>query len=208
MAVVRYTRDSMRAVVTIVLALSVVALPSAQRGARVSTSVECAATLGAGVKSRRTFCDVLIGARPTDSVYVPIPRHVGVATLLFDLHNRFTVPAVAVPGPLTFARHEAVVSVIKPTGETLSRAAVVREFRMLSDLFDQIAGGVRPGGVKSVGPGPAESIRVTVPAGISSVGIVGERLKVMTRASEETFETPGRPVAIVSNVRIEYRPAP
>jgi hypothetical protein len=47
---------------------------------------------------------------------------------------------------------------------------------------------------------------MTVPAGLTSVGIVGTRLTVLTRLSQEVFETPGRPVAIVSNVRVQYRP--
>jgi hypothetical protein len=39
------------------------------------------------------------------------------------------------------------------------------------------------------------------------VGVVGVRLTVLTRSGEETFEAPGRPVAIVSNLRIQYTPA-
>jgi len=198
----------MRALFMVILVASAAVPILAQRGMRVSTDVNCAAELGIGVKTRRAFCDVLIGTRPAESVALVIPPHTGSATLQFDLHNRFTVPAVAIPGPLTFARHEAVISVIRPTGDVLQRAAVVREFRTPGDLFDQIAGGSRPGGVKAIGPGQAEPIRFTVPAGVASVGIVGMRLKVLTRASEEVFETPGRPVAIVSNVRVEYRPAP
>jgi hypothetical protein len=106
-----------------------------------------------------------------------------------------------------FARHEAVVSVIQPTGELIGRAAVVREFRSPGDLFDQIGGGSRPGGVKAVAPGPAEAVRFTIPSGVSTIGVVGVRLRVLTRAGEETFEAPGRPVAIVSNLRVQYTPA-
>jgi hypothetical protein len=183
-----------------------IAPASAQRAQRTVAESTCAAQLGAGIKSDRPFCDVLIGATPDESVGIAIPAYTGTATLLFDLHNRFTVPAIMVPGPLTFARHEAVVSVIRPTGDVIGKAAVVREFRDLTDLFDQIGGGSNPGGVKAVAPGQAESIRMTVPAGLTSVGIVGTRLTVLTRLSQEVFETPGRPVAIVSNVRVQYRP--
>jgi hypothetical protein len=177
-----------------------------QRGVRTVTDLICMAPLGGGVKSERVFCDVLIGAEPNDSVAVTIPPYTGTATLQFDLHNRFTVPAILIPGPLTFARHEAVVSIIRPNGAVIARAAVLREFRDLTDLFDQIGGGSNPGGVKAVAPGPPESVRVTVPAGLSAVGIIGARLAVMTRTSQEVFDTPGRPVAIVSNVRLQYRP--
>ena len=173
---------------------------------RVVTDVTCAAPLGNGVKSKRPFCDVLIGTTPAQSVSITIPPYTGTATLRFDLHNRFTVPAIVVPGPLTFARHEAVVSVIRPNGIAIGQAAVVREFRNLGDLFDQIGGGSNPGGVKAVAPGEAEAVRLTVPAGLAAVGLVGTRLSVLTRANQDVFDTPGRPVAIVSNLRLEYRP--
>jgi hypothetical protein len=101
----------------------------------------------------------------------------------------------------------ANTSVIQPGGEVVGRAAVVREFRAVKDLFDQIGGGSRPGGIKAVAPGPAEAVRFTIPAGVSTIGLAGVRLRVLTRAGEETFEAPGRPVAIVSNLRIQYTPA-
>jgi hypothetical protein len=179
---------------------------AAQRGVRTITAPACAAALGDGVKSKRAFCDVLIGKTPASSVSVTIPRYTGTATLRFDLHNRFTVPAIALPGSLTYARHEALVTVIRATGEPVGRAAVVREFRAPADLFDQIGGGAHPGGVKAVAPGPPESVRVVLPAGLAAVGVVGTRLTVLTRVKEEVFDTPGRPVAILSNLRLEYRP--
>jgi hypothetical protein len=176
-------------------------------GTRVSTKVDCAADLGAGVKSKRTFCDVVIASTPTASVSVVVPARTGTATLLFDLHNRFTVPVVSGQPMLAFQRHEATVAVIRSTGVVLGKAAAIREFRSTSDTFDLIAGGGRPGGVKAVAPGPAESIRVSIPAGVTDVGIVGLRLSVRTNSTgPEVFDTPGRPVAIVSNVRVEYRP--
>jgi hypothetical protein len=190
----------------------VVSLPAqrASRGAtgRVVTDAECAADLGAGVKTKRAFCDVLVAGTPDASVQMTIPARTGTATLLFDLHNRFTVPAAVLPPVLMFARHEAVISVIQPTGEVIGRAAVVREFRSPADLFDQIGGGSRPGGVKAVAPGPAEAVRFAIPSGVSTIGVVGVQLRVLTRAGEEMFEAPGRPVAIVSNLRVQYTPAP
>ena len=178
------------------------------RGTKMVSEVECAASLGTGVKSQRGFCDVIITAKPPESVAMTIPPHTGTANLQFDLHNRFTVPLAGVPVLLAFARHEAMVSIIRGTGELIGQAVVVREFRTVSDLFDQIAGGTRPGGVKAVAPGPAEPIRFTIPPGVASVAIVGTRLTVLTRATgTQTFETPGRPVAIVSNLRLEYTPA-
>jgi hypothetical protein len=204
---VRYTREMGRRVWLALLFVTVAAtMVAAQRGAKVSATVECAANVGNGLKSRRTFCDVLIATTPAASINVTIPPHTGEATLRFDLHNRFTLPAVAVAGALTYARHEAVVAVIRPNGAVIRRAAVAREFRTVADLFDQIGGGSRTGGAKAIAPGPAEPIVVTVPASLASVGIVGVSLEVKTWASEETFDTPGRPVALISNVRVQYRP--
>jgi hypothetical protein len=60
--------------------------------------------------------------------------------------------------------------------------------------------------VKAVAPGQGEPVRITVPNGLSAVGIVGTKLSVLMRTNQEVFDTPGRPVAIVSNVRLEYRP--
>jgi hypothetical protein len=200
------------AAVVFVLCGGLVVSVSAQRAARgatgrVTTDAVCAADLGTGVKTRRTFCDVLVAASPDGSVQMAIPPRTGTATLLFDLHNRFTVPAAVLPPVLTYARHEAIVAVVQPTGDVIGRAAVVREFRAVTDLFDQIGGGSRPGGVKAVAPGPAEPVRFIIPAGLSAVGVVGVRLNVRTRAGDEAFEAPGRPVAIVSNLRIQYTPA-
>ena len=206
--------SKLRPILTVACIVGAVTMIAAQRattparGTRIVTTVGCAASLGAGVNSRRGFCDVIIASTPDESVSMTIPRHTGTASLQFDLHNRFSLPAAAVPVVLAFARHESTVSVIKGTGETIGQAVVVREFRTVSDLFDQIGGGTRPGGVKAVAPGPPESVRFTIPAGVSTVGVVGARLKVLTRLNgAETFDTPGRPVAIVSNLRLEYTPA-
>lgn len=182
-------------------------LPARAPGTRISTAVDCAASLGTGVKSRRTFCDAVIAAAPKDSVLVNIPDHAGTATLFFDLHNRFTLPEAPGAPELAFAKHAAIVRVVRGTGQEIGRAASIREFRTPADLFDQIGGGGRPGGIKAIAPGPAESVRFTIPAGVSSIGIVGLSLRVRSVAiEEEVFDTPGRPVAIVSNVRVEYRP--
>jgi hypothetical protein len=195
---------------TLALAVLAMGVVDAQRaaGTRVSTASTCASDLGLGQKSKRKFCDVVITGVPAESVAVTIPPHTGTVTLFFDLHNRFALPVVAGQPLLAYQRHEAIVAVIRPNGVIVTKAASIREFRTQADLFDQIAGGGRPGGVKAIAPGPAEAVRVTIPPGLSSVGIAGLRLTVRTgMVGPETFDTPGRPVAIVSNVRVEYRPA-
>jgi hypothetical protein len=169
------------------------------------TTLTCAAGLGTGVETRRTFCDVLIGTRPKDSVAMAIPPHTGSAMLQFDLHNRFAVPPVMTQSALTFMHDEAVMAVVRATGAVIARAAVSRDFRTPRDLFDRLTGGGRPGGVKAVAPGLPEPIRVTIPPGVSTIGLVGTRLRVWRSGSDQTFDAPGRPIAIISNARIDFR---
>ena len=182
--------------------------PAARGGlTKQAVNITCAAVLGTGIKTQRDFCDVFIGASAKDSVGAAIPAHTGTAKVTIDFHNRFTVPG-PVPGlpVLAYARHQASVAVLSPSGDVLGRAIVSREFRTEADLFDQIGGGVRPGGVKAIAPGETETAVFTVPAAVDSIAIVGTRLKVLTRAGgEQVFDTPGRPVAIVSRVEVEYR---
>ena len=204
----------MRAVVllaSVVCASAALVAAPAQRGAPrgraaapAATTAKCAAELGQGVATGRRFCDVIVAAKPADSIAVTIPPHRGTAKLLFDLHNRVAARLEAGQTAQVFARNSATVAVIGPKNE-ITRAAVVSEFRTLADLFDRIAGGAA-GGVKAVGPGPASAIDVTVPAGITAIGIVGIRLEVVTRLGRQSYDTPGRPIAIVSNIRAEYTP--
>jgi len=173
---------------------------------KTTTDFSCAADLGAGVRTAIRFCDVVITKQPTQSISIAIPPHTGDSTIRFDLHNRFDVPAAQLPAALSYARHEAFVAVIRPNGELIGRALVRGEFRTMDSLFDQIGGGGRPGGVKAVAPGPPESISIPVPAALTAVGIVGTQLSVTRRSNDDTWDTPGRPVALVSRVRVEYRP--
>jgi len=183
--------------------------PAARGGlTKRAVNITCAAVLGTGTKSQRDFCDVFIGGSGKDSVSAALPPHTGTATVSIDLHNRFTVPG-PVPGPpvLAYARHQATIAVLAPSGDVLGRAIVMREFRTEADLFDQVGGGTRPGGVKAVAPGKPETAVFSVPANVDTIAIVGTRLKVVTRAGgEQVFDTPGRPIAIVSRVEVEYRP--
>jgi hypothetical protein len=180
------------------------AAPRRAATTKLSQDATCAALLGDGVKTKRPFCDVVVATKPAQSVLMPIPKHTGTATLSFDLHNRFSPPANSTDPAQAFQRHTVVVAVIKPTGEVIDRAVVTSEFRTVQDLFDRITG-TGPTGVKAVAPGPATSVRVTIPAGVNEVGIVGVRQDIDTRAAHAAFTTPGRPVAIVSNMRIEYK---
>jgi hypothetical protein len=84
---------------------------------------------------------------------------------------------------------------------------VQSEFRSASDLYERIGGGAGPGGVKAVAPLGHEQITIAIPQGVDQVSLLGEILDATTAAGHETA-TPGRTVAVISNVRVEYRPAP
>lgn len=169
-------------------------------------TAQCAAPLGEGLKSKRDFCDILITQTPADSVIVTIPARNGTATLLFDLHARFTVTSANTPQYLAFAQHLALVTVIRPTGAVIGRAVVNQTYRSPQDLFDQLGGGGGPGGAKGVAPGKAESVSITIPANVNTVGIVGQKLTVTNRLGDQTSDAPGVPIAIVSNIRLTYTP--
>jgi hypothetical protein len=62
--------------------------------------------------------------------------------------------------------------------------------------------------VKAVAPTGTESITITVPESEDSVSILGEKLIVGRADGTQTYASEGRPIAIVSNVMIEYHPAP
>lgn len=182
--------------------------PGAKPERRTSTAFTCAADLGTGVASKRRFCDVIVASVAADSVSVTIPPHTGTATLAFDLHNRFMVPTAPAPADPTqaFTRHVAVVAVIRQTGDVIGRAAVSRDYRTPNDLFDRLAGGARGSAPKGVAPGAPMPSEVTIPAGIAVVGIVGSRLEEWRPSGRGAFDQPGRPIAIVSNVRVDYIP--
>jgi hypothetical protein len=170
-------------------------------------AVKCAELLGTGVKSHATFCFVLAGREPAQGVLVTIPPHTGPATLRFSLHNRHTYSEEEMKAGQGFAKYTAVIGVLSMTGELLGRGAVQSEFRAAKDLYDRVSGGAGPGGVKAVAPIGNEAISITIPATVAQVSLLGEVLEATTAAGRESA-APGRPVAIVSNVQLEYQPAP
>ena len=169
-------------------------------------AVTCPEQLGTGLRTKATFCFVLAGRDPADGVLVAIPPH-SQATLTFDLHNRHTYSEEEIRAGRGFAKYTAVIGVLSMTGELLGRGAVQTEFRAVKDLYDRITGGAGPGGTKAVAPLGCEQVSITIPAAIDQVILLGEVLEATTAAGREVA-TPGRPVAIVSNVQVTYLPAP
>ena len=172
-----------------------------------AAQIKCPEPLGKGVRTGASYCFVLAGREPAQGVVVAIPPHAGPAALMFDLHNRHTYSEEDIRAGRGFAKYTAVVAVLTMTSELLDRGAVQSEFRTAGDLYERISGGAGPGGVKAVAPLGKEEIKITIPAAVNEVSILGEVLDATTTAGRETA-TPGRTVAIVSNVRVEYRPAP
>ena len=62
--------------------------------------------------------------------------------------------------------------------------------------------------MKAVAPTGVEPIVITIPADEQSVSILGEKVSVVRLDGVDNFTLPGQPVAIISNVMVEYRPAP
>lgn len=167
--------------------------------------VKCPEALGTGVKTGTQYCFILAGRDPAQGVIVAIPPHIGPTTLLFDLHNRHTYSEEEVKAGRGYARYMAIMGVLTLKGDLISRGAVQSEFRQAADLHERITGGAGPSGLKAVAPIGREQVVVTIPAAVSEVSLLGEVLDATTVVGREVA-TPGRPVAIVSNVRVEYRP--
>ena len=174
----------------------------------VAPEMVCPNPLGIGVTTKRAFCDVMAGRDPAGGVLVKLPPHKGPVTLSFDLHNRHTYSEEQIRTNRAFARYTATVGVLTMDNTLISRAAVQSEFRSVSDLVDRVGGGAGPGGVKAVAPTGIEPITVVIPESEMQVSILGEKLTVERPDGDASYSQPGRPVADVSHVTIEYRPAP
>ena len=99
-----------------------------------------------------------------------------------------------------------MLRVVMPNGTLLRQTVVQSEFRGPTDLVERIAGGVGRGGVKTVAPTGSESIALALPAGVTEVSLLGEKLTIERLDGTEVVTAPGRPIAVVSQVQVEYRP--
>ena len=212
----------MRAVWTGALTLVLLLLPagadaqSRKRPARqtrpalttVDAAVECPSLLGVGVATGRSFCDLLAGTDPVAGAIVRLPPHRGTATLTFDLHNRHVYSAELVKSGRGYRRTTATIGVLAMDGTLLERAVVQTEFRAAGDLLDRVAVGGGQPGVKAVAPIGSEPVVIEVPANVDAVSLLGEKVVVVRADGAETIGGAGRPIAVVSNVKLQYQPAP
>lgn len=176
---------------------------------RIQAELKCPSELGMGVSTQRRFCDVLTGNDPKEGVLVTIPPHRGPVTLSFELHNRHTYSAELVKSKQGYRKYTATIGVLTMDNTLVDRAIVQSEFRTEKDLFDRIGGGAGPGGVKAVAPSGDELIVMELPEDVGDVvAVLGEKLSVMRPDGVDNFNSPGRPIASISNVMVEYRPGP
>jgi len=150
----------------------------------------------------------MAGRDPAAGILIKFPPHTGTVALSFDLSNRETYSEELVRTNRAYARYTATVGVLTMDNTLISRATVQSEFRKASDLIDRIGGGAGPAGVKAVAPTGLEPITITVPEGEDQVSILGEKVSVERPDGNATYTSDGRPIAIISNVMVEYRPAP
>jgi hypothetical protein len=183
--------------------------PSAQL-TRIEADVQCPSELGTGIKTDRLFCDVLTGRDPRTGVLINIPPHRGTVRLAFELHNRHMYSEDLVKAKTAFRDYTATVGVLTMDNTLIERAVIQSQFRTAGDLFDRLKGGAGPGGMKAVAPIGSELITVALPENIGEqVSLLGEKLRVVRNDGVvDTFLAPGRPIAAISNVMIEYRPGP
>ena len=72
--------------------------------------------------------------------------------------------------------------------------------------MDHRGGG--PAGVKAVAPPAAKPISLVLPADVDAVTILGEKLATSRLDGDALYTAPGRPVAVISQVVVEYKAAP
>jgi len=174
----------------------------------ITPDLKCPSLIGMGVKTVRSFCDVPAGREVEQGIVITLPPHGGEGTLSFDLHARHLYSEDEMKSGKAYARYRAVIGALTMKGELLARGAIEAEFRGPGDLFDRIGGGNGPGGLKAVAPAGREQVIVAIPEGVEQVSLLGETLDAVTAAGHETVVMPGRPVAVVSNVLFEFKPAP
>jgi hypothetical protein len=172
--------------------------------------VNCPVTLGQGVRTDVMYCDVLIGRDPAAGIVINFPPHQGPVTLSFDLHNRHTYSDEQIKLNRAYHRYTATIGVLALDNTGLSRFYVQSEFRTAADLVDRVRGGSGPGGLKAVAPTGTEHIVmvVTEDDAKDGVSILGQQLTVVRVDGSDNFTAPGRPIAVISNVMLEYSPAP
>ena len=161
----------------------------------------CPAIAGTGAATKRRYCDVRIAEIVEDGIRVELPARTGAAIVQFDLHNRFVVAARAIAP----SRQDVMAAIVSPDGKILDRAAVRAELRAAKDLFDRLVPASGRGTIAAA-PGPPVRVRLSVPANLAFVSIVGMKQTVQLPSRLEHIEKPGQAIALASNFEISYTP--
>jgi len=175
---------------------------------KVVPEVTCPTPLGVGLKTKVSYCEVMAGRDPAGGILVPIPPHKGPAMLSFDLHNLHLYSEEQVKAKRGFARYTATIGVLAMDNTLISRAVVESEFRTAADLVERVGGGAGPGGAKAVAPTGTESVVIPIPEGEEQVSLLGEKVMVDRIDGSASYTQAGRPIAVVSNFALEYKPGP
>lgn len=184
-------------------------VPAARKPTIAPAEMTCPSPLGTGVKTKREYCDVLTGRDPKEGILIKLPPHRGPVTLRFNLHNRHTYSEEEVRLKTAYASYVAGIGVLTLDNTLLTRAVVATEFRKPEDLIERISGGAGPGGVKAVAPVGVEPITLQLDAEHTEVTILGEKLAVVRSDGQPAnYSASGRPIAIISDVTVEFTPAP
>ena len=168
--------------------------------------VRCPSVLGVGVATEVPFCDIEVQNDPGLGVLVVLPPHRGEATLTFDLHNRHAYSETETRAGRAYTQYQASIAVATMEGEVIARGIVLSEFRSAGDLIDRVGDGAGSNALSAVAPIGVERLFVTLPAGIDQVSVVGQSLDVLRADGRDTFNTAGRPIAVMSNATLSYRP--
>jgi hypothetical protein len=182
--------------------------PPAAALKKVVPDVTCPTPLGVGLKTKVSFCEVMAGRDPAGGVLIQVPPHKGPALLSFDLHNLHLYSEEQVKAKRAYARYTATIGVLTMDNTLISRAVVQSEFRTGADLVDRVSGGAGPGGAKAVAPTGTESVAIPIPEGEEQVSLLGEKLSVDRIDGTAAYTQAGRPIAVVSNLALEYKPGP
>ena len=170
------------------------------------TEVLCPEVLGIGVSSNLPFCDVLVQVEPDLGIRVILPPRRGESTLSFNLHNRHTYSQQEEVGGRAYAQYLAAIAVATMEGEIIGRGVILSEFREVTDLVDRVSGGAGASGLKAIAPTGVERISMIVPEDLDELVIVGRSLEIVRLDGRDMVTALGRPVAVLSDATIEYRP--
>ena len=199
-------RVSRRLALTAGLTLVLLARPDAQTAQVEPAEVLCPEVLGIGVTNDVPYCDVLVQVEPDLGIRVVLPPRRGESTLSFNLHNRHTYSQQEEAEGRAYAQYLAAIAIATMEGEIIGRGVVLSEFREATDLVNRVSGGAGASGLKAVAPTGLERISLTVPEDLDELIIVGQSLEIVRIDRRDMVTALGRPVAVLSDATIEYRP--